>query len=223
MQSAFRDLSAGQESDVVEVARGEAYAVRVERIVPPGVPALADVRDLIVRQYIGQTMAAQLRARITAIQARIDRGESITAIAASVRGQVGNLVGLSRSTASAEQNLRPSFLQAMFNASQGQSFLGEVSGGVAAGKVTAIRTGDLTAIARMTEGARDNATRQLFDAIGASSRQWAMTNIRVRTDLNRARTVLGVDPATIPAAAGTPAANSTAASAAPAAASDRAK
>ena len=61
LATAFHDLSQGQESDVIEVGRGESYAVRVERVLPPAVPPLAEVRDIVARQYMMQAMARQLR------------------------------------------------------------------------------------------------------------------------------------------------------------------
>lgn len=202
LATAFHDLSQGQESDVIEVGRGESYAVRVERVLPPAVPPLAEVRDIVARQYMMQAMARQLRERITAIQARIDHGESLEAIGASVHGQVGHVAGMSRATAQQEHGLGPSLLQAMFGARVGQSFIGEVQGGVAAGKVTAIRNGDITAIAQMTEGSRDQVSRALFNSVAEAAQRWATTHVRMHTDLDRARQVLGVTPEMIPAQTG---------------------
>ena len=202
LATAFHSLSQGQESDVIEVGRGESYAVRVERVLPPAVPPLSEVRDIVARQYMMQTMARQLRDRITAIQARIDHGESLEAIAASVHGQVGHAVGLTRATAQQERGLGPSLLQALFNARVGESFIGEVQGGVAAGKVTAIRNGDITAIAQMTEGSRDQISAQVFNSVAEGAQRWATSHVRVHTDLERARRVLGVTEEMIPAQPG---------------------
>jgi len=220
LQTAFHDLSQGQESDVIEVGRGESYAVRVERVDAPHVPALSEVHDLVMRQYVMQGMAGELRTRINAIQARMDHGENLQTIASSSGGQVGHVAGITLATAQTNQTLGRTFLAGIFGAHVGESFVGEVHGGVAAGKLTAIRIGDLSTIARMIEQSREQVSHQVFGSIAEMAQDWAKSHLPVHTDIDRARQVLNIDATQLPAQPGapaTPAAANSAAHPAPAA------
>ena len=68
--------------------------------------------------------------------------------------------------------------------------------------MTAIRNGDITAIAQMTEGSRDQISAQVFNSVAEGAQRWATSHVRVHTDLERARRVLGVTEEMIPAQPG---------------------
>jgi peptidyl-prolyl cis-trans isomerase D len=208
LQTAFRDLAQGQESDVVEIGRGEAFAVRVERVRPSGPLQLSDARPALAQQYMASTRSDQVMARLHDIQARITRGEPLSAIAASVHGTVGHIAGLTPRSMQSEQVMGRRLMQGLFAARVGGTFIGDVRGGVAVGRLTAIHAPDAAAAARDIGTNRDQLSQSLFLDMNRQAQQWARSRVRVSTNIDRARQVLHVDPASIPAPAGTNATNS---------------
>jgi peptidyl-prolyl cis-trans isomerase D len=200
LRTAFHDLVQGQESDIIDTGRGEGFAVRVERIRPSGPLQLNDAREQLAQRYMAETRSDQVMARLRDIQARMDRGEALSAIAASVHGTVGHIAGLTPQAAQQEQVLGPQMIQGLFTARVGRTFIGNVRGGVAVGRLTAIRPGDPAAAGRTAEGARDQMSRVLFFEMNNQAQQWARNRVRVRTNIDRARQILRVDPSVIPAA-----------------------
>ena len=118
-----------------------------------------------------------------------------------MNGQVGHVAGMTLATAQQQQQrLGQDFLQGLFNTQVGRIFIGQVQGGVAAARVTAVRNGDMTAIARLATSSREAATQQIMGNLSGQMQEYAFTAVRARTDLNRARQAIGVDPATVPGA-----------------------
>lgn len=206
LETAFKGLSQGQESEVIEApgVRGEAYAVRVERVLPPQTPPLEEIRAQLIQGYVIENMKAALEAKINAISARIKAGETLEAIAASVGGRVAHIVGATMQTVQTDQNMRTVlgdfFLNALFAAKPADVFTAPIQGGVAAVKVASIRPGDPAMSAQIIEAQRQQVTQQLFGDLVQGMLQSSKSYVKVRTDLKRARTILGIDDSMLPAA-----------------------
>jgi peptidyl-prolyl cis-trans isomerase D len=105
------------------------------------------------------------------------------------------LIKLDRATASQNQTVSPDVLNQLFSAKMGDSFIGQdVQFGFVVAKVTAIRAGDLSQAAQIAEAQRPQLTMQMYEEIGQLSRKSARTTVKVKTDIVRAKTVLGFAP-----------------------------
>ncbi|MDB5454260.1 MAG: rotamase family protein, partial [Caulobacteraceae bacterium] len=78
METAF-GLPAGGESELQDAGGGEFFAVRVERVLPPALPPLAEVKPQLVRVWMMREVSKQMEARATALAARVRKGESLEA------------------------------------------------------------------------------------------------------------------------------------------------
>ncbi len=203
LKSAF-DQSAGGESDLEEADRGEYYALKVEKILPPALPSLADKRPQLTGYYMQAEFAKTLQAKVDALMARIRKGESIDAVAASVGGHVTHQVGLQAVTAQQHQELGQDFLGRLFNSKPGDVFAANGQQGVFVARLDAVRPGDINTMARIVESIRGRASEAYVKDLDGAVRDAAAKTVKVTTNLDLARRTLGVDPATLPKAGAKP-------------------
>lgn len=200
LETAFA-LPAGSDSTLVEVTAGDQFMVRVEKIIPPAPPALDAVRGELTRLMMGQKQARLLQARAKELSDRARKGESLAAIAASGGYKLVSVPKLTRQNARQRADLGGEMLQTLFTGSTGQVFAVPVQGqqgqggGLAVGKIGAIRPGQVNEIAQATEQGRPQFARILFQDIEGTTRAWAKDTIKPKSDRNRAIQALGEDPA----------------------------
>lgn len=193
LKTAF-DLSAGGESELVELGKGEYYAVKVEKIIPAALPALADVRPQLVQVWLQNEMSERLRARAEAMAARVKKGESMDAVAASAGSKVQRVPGISRENAQQHQGLGRDLLLATFNAKPGDVFAsraGQMAFVVA--KLETVRTGKVADMARITQAMRPQVDQGLMRDLGEAARLGAQARVKTKTNLTLARQAIGVD------------------------------
>ena len=195
VQTAFT-LPQGGESEIEDEGNGESFAVRVEKIIPKALPPLAEVKPRLAQVWMAQETAKRLRAKADELSARVEKGESLEAVAGSVGGHVSHVVGLDRQNAGQNKDLSQESLGKIFGLKVGEVFNGEDAKafGIVVGKVEALRGPVPTALGRMTEGSRPQLTQTLFREIGVDARKSARNTIKPQTYPNVARAVLGVDP-----------------------------
>jgi len=195
LKAAF-ELAQGGESDIQEAGEGQYFAVRVDRIVPPAMPPMAVVRPQLIRTMMMRKEAERMQAKAEELSARVRKGESIDAVAASVGASVVRVAGLSRATAQAHEALGRELLGGALGSKKGEPFTARSSGfAIAVALVTAVRTGDPQQVAQATEQGRAQFTQELFGDIGQAARGYARTRLKAKTDLVRARVAIGIDPA----------------------------
>lgn len=195
VQSAF-NLPQGGETDIEEEGNGESYAVRVEKIIPKALPALAEVRPQLAQFWMGQELTKRLRAKADELTARLEKGQSLEAVAASVGGRVTHLAGLDRQNAGQNKDLSQESLGKVFSLKVGEAFSGAdaKSFGIAVGKVEALHGPTPSALGRITESTRPQLTQALFREIGVDARKSARATIKPKIYPNVARVALGLDP-----------------------------
>ncbi|HRD29513.1 MAG TPA: SurA N-terminal domain-containing protein, partial [Caulobacter sp.] len=193
---AVYELPQGGESDIQEAGEGDYFAVRVDRIVPPAMPPMASIRPQMIRTLMLKTQADRMKARAEALVARIRKGETLEAVAASAGAPVVRVSGISRATLQAHQALGRDLVGGVLGARKGEAFSASAPDfSVAVAVVTAIRTGDPQQVAQATEQARQQFTQELFGDIGEAARSYARTRLKTKADLTRARIAIGIDPA----------------------------
>ena len=174
---------------------GEYYAVRVEKILPPALPGLDEVRAPLTRYFLMRETAKLMEAKANELAARVRKGESVEAVAAAFGAPVSHAIGVDRVNARQNQALSPDLLNKLFGAKAGDVLIGQANPfGFAVGKVDAIQPGPTAQAARIAEAQRPQVTMQLLQEMGERARLAAGQLVKVRTDQNKARSALGVAP-----------------------------
>jgi peptidyl-prolyl cis-trans isomerase D len=200
LETAF-GLAAGGESDLVEAAEGEYFAVRVERIIPPALPPLdAALRAELTRVWIGRETLTLMQARADELAGRIRKGEAVDAVAASVGARVSRVAGLTRQSAGQNQQLSQDVLGQAFTVRPGEVFTArDTQFAITVGRLEAVRPGDAAMAARITELGRDQMSMGFFREFEEAARAGARKSMKVKVDEARARTALGLEAAQTPA------------------------
>jgi peptidyl-prolyl cis-trans isomerase D len=192
-------LPAGGESDVVEAGNGEYFAVRVEKIIPPAMPPLAQIRPELARAWVFDQVNKALLAKADTLAARVRKGESLDAVAASSGTHVVHAPGLDRQTGEQNQLVSQDILGAAFSGKPGDVFTARArTFGYAVGKVDAIHAGDPAQLAQATAQARGQMAEGYFREIGESAQQAARIKMKVQIDAARARAAIGLPPLAAP-------------------------
>jgi peptidyl-prolyl cis-trans isomerase D len=194
------EQSAGGETDLEDAGRGEYYALKVEKIIPPTLPPLAEHRAELTAAYMQSAFIKALQAKVEGLMARLKKGESIDVVAASAGGQVTHQVGLQAVTAQQHQDLGRQFLEQLFSAKPGGVFAARGPQGIFVARLDAIRQADITQMARIAETIRPRASQEFVRELDADVRAAAAKTVKITTNLDLARRTLGVDPATLPKA-----------------------
>jgi peptidyl-prolyl cis-trans isomerase D len=190
-------LPQGGETDITSLGKGEYYALRVEKVTPSALPTLEEVKPQLTRAWIGQQFMKRLQDKGAALAARIKKGESVDAVAASAGAKVEHVDGLSLAVAAQQQQtLGQEFLGKLFQAKTGDVFQAIIPGtGLAVVKVAAIRPGGGPQVAGLTQTARLQLTQQMNakefgDVVEVAARNF----VKPKVDEKLARTAIGVQP-----------------------------
>jgi len=206
LQDAF-SLPKGGETDVVDLGRGEYYAVRVDKITPAHVPPLDELRPNLTVAWMQQELRKRVQARADGFAERLKKGESLDTVAAAAGAKVQHAADISRSSAAQhQQDLGQAFLAQMFNVKAGETFTAPVMTGIAVGKVTQVQNAPPQDIGRLAEQGRPQLTLQMMqNEYGEMIRNAARDRIKPKIDEALARQAIGVSAEEVPAASGAPA------------------
>jgi len=194
LEAAFA-LPAGGESDIQEVGNGEYFAVRVERVIPKSMPPLAEVKPQLTRVWMMREMVKRMQAKADTFVARLNKGETLEAVATSAGTQVARVAGLDRQNAEQSQALSRDALVKAFGAKPGEVFVAEDPRfGLVVAKLEAVRAPSGPNLARLTEEGRPQMTMGVFREIGETARRAARQEIKVKIYPDKARLALGLEP-----------------------------
>ena len=193
METAW-SLPAGGESEVEDAGNGEFFAVRVEKITPPAMPPLDEIRPMLAKAWTQQQLAKALQAKADGYVARIKKGETLAAVAASAGSSVTQAPGIDRRNASQNQTLSQDLLAKLFTSRPGDVFTASDPKGFMVGKLDAVHGGDPTQLAQMVEQLRPQMSQGFLREIGESAHVYARQKIKVTIDSNRAREAIGLEP-----------------------------
>lgn len=193
LKTAF-DLSSGGESELIEIGKGEYFAVKVEKVIPAALPALADIRPQLAQVWLQNEMTNRLQAKAEALAARVKKGESLEAVAAAAGSRVQRVPAISRENAQQHQGLGRDLLLATFAAKPGDVFssrAGQMAFVVA--KLEAVRSGKIADMARISQVIRPQIDSGLMRDLGEAARLGAQASLKTKTNLTLARQAIGVD------------------------------
>jgi peptidyl-prolyl cis-trans isomerase D len=195
-------LSQGGETDVVQDSKGEYFAVRVDKVIPPTVPAMEKIRPRLVQAFLQREMSKRLTDKLNELAARVKKGESLEAVAQSVGSQVSHL-SINRQQAQQSRNVPPQVLTQIFQAKAGDVV---ITGGAVA-KVDAVKAPPPGVIATAMAGGQSSLARSIFNEIQEEQRAWAKDQIKPKVNATLARQAIGASDKAAPATGGaTPAA-----------------
>lgn len=188
-------LPQGGETDLVDLGKGEYYAIRVDKVNPSFIPSLDQIRPQLTVAYAQNAVVDAVKARADALAARVRKGETLQAVAASAGAKVQH-VDLTQTQAAQNPALGREFLGQLFNAKVGDVYLaGGVNYGIAVAKVTAIRPGAVADIARDAVSLRPRMTDQMAaNEFGEVFYAVARAQVKPKIDESLALQAIGVTP-----------------------------
>jgi peptidyl-prolyl cis-trans isomerase D len=199
LKQAFAQPLGGETDSEKDDGQGEYFAVRVEKIIPPGVPPLAEIRDKLAQAFIAQAVVAKMQAQADALSARIKKGESFEAVAASAKLQVGHANGVNQQGAQQGQYraLGDGLVGQLLQAKPGDVVTGQTAGGaIMVAKIDSIAPVPPGAAASAMIGFSPRLSQQLAQDMAQAERDWAKKKIKPKSDIKQARQAIGVtDPA----------------------------
>lgn len=187
-------LPAGGESELEDNGAGGYFAVRVDKVIPPALPSLAEIKPKLTQAWIARELNERLAAKADELAARVRKGESLEAVAASSGAKVVRVNGLTRATAGQNQALSGEILARVFDAKLGDVFTARTNGvGYVVGKLAAIHAGEGANLPLMAEAARGQMTTAYIREVEDAARAAARGKIKVTLDPERARAALGLE------------------------------
>lgn len=194
METAF-NLPAGGESEVVDAGQGEYFAVRVEKVIPPAMPPLAEVKPQLTQAWMMREVAKAMQAKADELAARVRKGESLEAVAASAGAKVTRVAAVDRRTGPQNPLVSPEILGHVFGGKPNEVFVARARNfAMVVGKVEATHVGDPAQLAQLAEQTRPQMTATILREIGQSAQAAARDELKVKVDYNRARTAIGLQP-----------------------------
>jgi peptidyl-prolyl cis-trans isomerase D len=190
-------LKAGEDSDVQDAEPGEYYALRVEKVLPPALPTLDQVRAPLTQAYMREGLVAALRGKADALMEDLRRGKPMAEVASSVGAQVTRQTGMRLIQAQQYQALGRDFLGAIFGQKSGAVFDAGGPGGVFIAKLDAVTPGDLTTTAELVNAIEARASADYLRDVVDSTKSAAREAVRAQINLTLARKTMNVDPATM--------------------------
>lgn len=188
-------LPAGGESEIEDAGNGEYFALRVEKIIPSALRPFEEIRPQLIQGWMQRELATRMQARADALAARVKKGETLDAVAASAGATVQHAPGVSRQNAGQNKILSQDMLAKAFTARPGDAFSATFSHfAYVVGKLEAIHTGDVVTLAQMSEQVRPQMTQAFFREMGESAYIGARQKTKVTMDTNRAREAIGLEP-----------------------------
>jgi peptidyl-prolyl cis-trans isomerase D len=198
LQTAF-SLPQGGETDPINVGQGEYYIVHVDKVQPPALATLDEVRPKVTQFFVLRDAATKLQAKAQALQAQIVKGESLQDAAKTVGATVQTAKDVLRNGGGQGRPYSSDLVGRLFIARKGDVVVGEdVKLGYAVAKLEAITPPSPAAVAPLALAQRPQLSKSLFDDMGQAIRTDAKTLVKPHVDYAAARKALGVG-ATTPA------------------------
>jgi len=185
----------GGETDLVDIGKGEYYALRVEKITPSSVPSLAEVRGPLMQEWMRREVIRRMQAKADQLAARVRAGEPIEKVAQSAGAQVRQVNGVSRVTVGQQRELGQQFLVKLFDAKPRDVYTAEGPGfAISVARVTEIKPGDPGFVAGVAQAGQARMNQDMGQEMAELVRLAARARIKPKVDRNRALRAINVSP-----------------------------
>ncbi|HXU99401.1 MAG TPA: peptidyl-prolyl cis-trans isomerase [Caulobacteraceae bacterium] len=193
LKAAFA-LPAGQDGQLEDAGSGEYFAVKVEKVLPPALPALADKRPQLVQAYKIDALVTALKAKAMALMALARKSGNLDAAASQAGVKVTRENGMQRIKAQQYQALGREFVENAFSLKAGEVFAAGGQGGIYVGRIDATHPADPQQTAQLVAAVRGRASQAYADDLLSAFQAAAKAKLKVSINLALARKTLGVDP-----------------------------
>ena len=168
-------------------------------------PPLEEIKPLLACAWTQRELMKAMQAKADGYAARIKKGETLQAVAASAGSSVSEVPGIDRRNASQNQTLSQDPPAKLFTSRPGDVFTAENNHfGFVVGKLEAVHAGDTTQLAQMVEQLRPQMTQGFVREIGESAHVYARQKIKVTIDASCVCEAIGLEPIDPVAAGGKP-------------------
>jgi peptidyl-prolyl cis-trans isomerase D len=192
LKEAF-SLAQGAESELEDEGGGEYFAVRVEKVAPPALPQVAEIRPLLIRAYMQQAVLERLNAKAADLVQAIHKGQSLEAVASSASVPTKSLPNVSRQGLEQSKQLDPRVINDLFAAKKGDLVSGQVGAvQVIVARIDGIQPAGGDNAARETVAAAAQFNQLLLQDMIAAARTRAVSVVKPEGDLTAARLALGI-------------------------------
>jgi peptidyl-prolyl cis-trans isomerase D len=199
-------LAAGAESDMEDEGSGEYFAVRVDKVAPPALPTLAEIKVPLTRYFIAKALGQAVQAKADGLVQAIHKGQTLEAAAASVGATVSHVPNVTRAAMSQNRSLSPELGAKLFDAKQGDVVTGPTAqNAFMVARIDQVQAAPVGNAAQAVVAQNRQFSEQMFQDLGEMARIAARDSIKPTVDPTRARTALGVSPEEAAKAAGGPA------------------
>jgi peptidyl-prolyl cis-trans isomerase D len=198
LKEAF-SLPQGGESEMEDEGNGEYFALRVEKISPPSLPTLAEIKPQLTQVYMEQALGKALTDRANQLAQAIQKGESFDAAAASANVKAGVLNGITRAALQQGKQIQPDMIEKIFSTRKGEVFTGAVGQvQIMVARIDDAHPAAGVDVARATAGQGPAIAKQIFQDMGDAIRTVAISTIKPQGDLTAARQAIGLSAEDMP-------------------------
>ena len=194
LRTAF-ELPAGGESDEAEEVgdrRGEYFAVKVDQVFPSGLPTVAKDKEELTRAWKVFELRRRAEAKAQELAARVQRGESLQAVAASVGAQVQTQRDLPRR---ANPQLGADLVGRLFTGKKGDVFPAQVGPlTFVVARIDELHTPPPGPAGRVVEEQRPAVSGQLFGEMMSLAQAAARERVKPKVFEDRVARAAGFNP-----------------------------
>lgn len=186
----------GSVSEVLPLGEGEYFALKLNGMRPAGAPPLAQIKPDLTVLWRREKAQEAISAEADKAMARIAKGESLSAVAASYKAEVRSQKGVTRQTA--QQMQMPQGLAArVFTAKVGESFRADmpVQGipAIAIGRLDAINQSNPADANSMAAMGKRQITQELGSDVATLIQKGALTAVNAKAHPDAAYRALGLE------------------------------
>ncbi|HWD66900.1 MAG TPA: SurA N-terminal domain-containing protein [Caulobacteraceae bacterium] len=189
---------AGQEGDLEDAGPSEYFALKVEKVLPPSLPALADKREQLARVYLSTTYVNELKAKAVELMALAKKTGNLDQAASQVGEHVAIEKDMTRLKAQQYQAYGREFLENVFAAKPGAVFAAGGQKGVFIAKVDQVRPGDPKLTAQLTAAIRARASQGYAEDLLNAFETAALAKLKATKNRALALQTINVDPNSLP-------------------------
>jgi len=196
VEKAF-SLSQGSESDVEDEGNSEYYVVRVNKITPAAMPALAEVRDMVTNAWLAREVDKQIAKQAEDLAARVRKGESVQAAAQAMGLQAVKAEGVTFQTQKElGATLGQNGLAGLFRTKPGEVFVAQAGmpGSQVVGKVLTVTAAPPAEAAKVVDQMRGALSQAFSEDFRQMTAEAARRIVKVQVDKDLAYGALGIDP-----------------------------
>jgi peptidyl-prolyl cis-trans isomerase D len=194
----------GGESDPIDIGQGEYYVVHVDKVLPPSLPTVDEIRAKLTQFYMLRDATTKLQAKAQGLAAAVIKGQSLDDAAKTVGASAAEANNIPRNPGgqAAGGQFSADLVARIFAAKPGDVVVGEDTKlGFIVAKLEKVVPADPASLAPLIQQQRDQVSKSLFDDLGQAVRVAARTEVKPHMNYDLARKAIGVDSSQLPSSA----------------------